>query len=215
MKITSINKRDENNIIIHLDNGEKLYLSLEIFMRNGLRRGDELSDESLALFIRENRKYFVRQSAIKYLAGRLHSSNELRVKLYKKKYEPEIVSEVIEELKTKGFINDYDFALCYAGENIKNKLWGKNKVKAGLIQKSISGDVIEKVIAELFNEDEEIDNAVALAGKKLKVLQKRGYDPQKLKQKLISFLLSRGYNYDLIRGIISKLNLKEDEIDFE
>lgn len=211
MKITAINKRDENNIVIHLDNDEKLYLSLEVFMRNGLRRGDELSEESFALFVRENRKYFVRQSAIKYLANRLHSSNELKIKLLKKKYDPDIVAEIIEELKTKGFINDREFALCYANENIKNKLWGRNKIKAGLIQKSISSQIIDDVLGELFIDDEdELNNAQQLAAKKLKVLQNRGYDSVKLKQKLISFLLSRGYNYDLIKRILSNLNIEND-----
>lgn len=210
MKITSIIKRDENNIVIHLDNDEKLYLSLEVFMKNGLRRGDELSDDSFALFVRENRKYFVRQSAIKYLTNRLHSSNELRIKLLKKKYDSDIVAEVIEELKAKGFLNDREFALCYATENIKNKLWGRNKVKAGLIQKSIKGDIIESVLQELFNEEDETDNAVQLANKKLRILEKRGYDSVKTKQKLISFLLSRGYSYDLIKRILSNLNIETE-----
>jgi len=210
MKITSILKRDENNIVIHLDNDEKLYLSLEVFMKNGLRRGDEISDESFALFVRENRKYFVRQSAIKYLTNRLHSSNELRIKLLKKKYDGDIVAEVIDELKAKGFLNDREFALCYANENIKNKLWGRNKVKAGLIQKSIKGDIIDSVLQELFNEDDETDNALQLANKKLRILEKRGYDSVKTKQKLISFLLSRGYSYDLIKRILSNLNIETE-----
>lgn len=211
MIITGINKRDENNIILHLDNGEKLYLSLEVFMKNGLRRGDEISEDRFALFVRENRKYFVRISALRYLANRMHSSHELKIKLVKKKYEKEIVNEVVDELNKRGLINDYAFAVSYAEENIRNKLWGKNKVKAGLIQKSISGDIIDTVLSELFTEDDEIENAVQLAAKKLKTLQSRKYDANKTKQKLITFLMARGYNYELIKNVLYRIKLDADD----
>jgi regulatory protein len=215
MKIVSINKKDDNNFIVLLDNDEKLYLSLETLMKNGLRRGDEISDESAALFIRENRKYFIRISALRFIANRLHSANELKLKLIKKQYESDLVAEIIAELEEKGFIDDFRFALSYASENIRNKLWGKNKVKAGLFQKAVSANIIDRVIKELFSEEDEVENAAELAEKKLKPLLNRGLEPEKIKRKIISFLQSRGYSFTVIKQAINRLNLggNQDEIN--
>lgn len=213
MKISAINRKDENTIVLHLDNGEKLFLSLEVFMKNGLRSGDEISEDRFAFYVTENRKYFIKRSAVRFLANRYHSSNELKNKLLRKKYEKELVLDVIDELLEKKLLDDYVFAINYANENIKNKLWGRNKVKSGLIQKSVKPEIIEKVISELFGEgDSEIENAIALAKKKKNTLNKRNMEPLKLKQKLITFLMSRGYNYDLIKNILRQIDEDIDDM---
>jgi len=211
MVITAINKKDDNNFIIHLDNGDKLYLSLEVFMKNGLRKGDEISEDRFAFFVRENQKYFVRLSALRFIANRLHSSRELNTKLLKKKYDKEIVAEIVADLSSKGLINDFDFALAYAGENVRNKQWGKNKIKAGLFQKGVASQIIDKVLEGFFAEDDELDNAVRLAQKKKNILVKRNMDEQKLKQKLITFLISRGYSYELAKNALYKMSLPVDD----
>jgi len=38
MIITRVVKKDDTNVIVYLDNNEKLYLSYEVFLRNGLRK---------------------------------------------------------------------------------------------------------------------------------------------------------------------------------
>jgi hypothetical protein len=81
MVISRIEKKDNTNVIIYLDNDEKIYLAYEIVLKNGLRKGVEISESHYNFLIRENQKFFIRKKANDYLGKRIHSANELRRKL--------------------------------------------------------------------------------------------------------------------------------------
>jgi len=87
MKIERVVKKDDENVIVYFDTQEKLFLSYEIFMQNRLKKDMEISEDGFALLIRENRKYFIKKKAFNFLGRRMHSYNELKLKLLRKKYE--------------------------------------------------------------------------------------------------------------------------------
>ena len=212
MKVKSISKKDENNVIVHLDNDEKLFLSYEIFLKNGLKKNDEISDDRFSVLVNQNQLYFIKQRAVRYLARRLHSVNELKIKLKQKGYDSNLIENVLSDLIEKNYLSDYEFASQYADENIRNKLWGKNKLKAELIKKGVSASVISRVLEEKISSGaEELESALELGKKKLKVLSSRNLEPRKLKEKLIAFLLTRGYPYDVVSRVVSGLLKNDDE----
>ena len=59
MIIQKIVKKDDKNVIVHLDEGEKLFLSKEVILKNGLRKGDVISEEKHASLIKENQSFFL------------------------------------------------------------------------------------------------------------------------------------------------------------
>jgi regulatory protein len=216
MKVLSISKKDDNNVVVHLDNGEKLFLSYEVLLKNGLKKNDEISEDRFSFLVGQNQLYFIKQRAARYLARRLHSVNELKIKLRQKGYENTLIDEVISDLRSKNYLNDYEFASQYADENIRNKSWGENKLKAELIKKGVPGSVISRVLEEKISSgEEETEAAIALAVKKLKVLSSRSLEPRKLKEKLISFLLSKGYSYDAASRAVSNVLKNDDELFYE
>jgi len=81
MIITRVVKKDDTNVIVYLDNNEKLYLSYEVFLRNGLRKDLEIPDGHFDLLIKENQRHFVKQKALAYISRRHHSVAEIRRKL--------------------------------------------------------------------------------------------------------------------------------------
>ncbi|MGE5810911.1 MAG: hypothetical protein ACM339_05380, partial [Ignavibacteria bacterium] len=86
MKIERIVKKNNRDIIISFDNGEDLFLSKEILLKSGLRKNDELSEENISSLIEENKKFYIKQAAFRYLGKRIHSTDELKLKLRQKKY---------------------------------------------------------------------------------------------------------------------------------
>lgn len=202
MRIVKVAKKDENNVIVYLDTEEKLYLSYEVFLKNGLKKNDEISESRFSLLVRENQKYHIKQRAWRYLARRMHSINELKLKLAKKGYERDLIQNVIDELIKSNYLDDYQFALQFAQENIANKLWGKVKVKAELMKRGVDSQTVDRVINEKFPEGNLIENAIELAFKKFKALQFRNYEVQKLKMKLLTFLASRGYDYETSKNAV-------------
>ena len=194
MKIEKVTKKDGNTVIVHLDDGQKLFLSYEVFMKNGLRKNDEISDGRFSSLITENQLYHIKQRALRYLGRRPHSVSELRIKLRGKDYAAELIDAVISELKEKRFLDDKNFAQLFTEENLSVKKWGKNKLRSELIKRGITRDIIDEVLAERLGGDEQTENAEDLARKKFRSLISRKLDKDKLRVKLLSFLASRGYD---------------------
>jgi regulatory protein len=205
MRIEKIEKKDERNVTITFEDGEKLYLAYDIFLKNGLRKNEEISESRFALLIEENQKFHLKQKAFTYLGRRLHSAYELKIKLRQKGYNPDFIAQVVDELKSGKYVNDYEFASLYADENIRNKLWGRKKLESELFKKGIDREIIARVADEKFSSGSELDKALELGRKKLKSLQSRKIDNEKLKTKLISFLMTKGYDYDVCRRAIETL----------
>lgn len=212
MKITRVVKKDSRNVSICLDDGKVIFINYEVFLRSRLKKNDDISENQLDLLIKENQRFAVRQRAFRYLGRRLLSENELRLKLKQKKYDDIIINEIIEDLKEKNYLNDFEFANVFASENIRNKFWGKNKLKAELMKRGVSNEIISDVISEKFQDGNDLQNAVDLAEKKYKLLALRSLEQKKIKEKLISFLFSKGYEYEIIKEAVEKLIKSGDEI---
>ncbi|MGD1008496.1 MAG: regulatory protein RecX [Ignavibacteriaceae bacterium] len=199
MRIDGIEKKNEKNVTITFENGERLYLAYDVFLKNGLKKNDEFSESRFSFLVEENQLFHLKQKAFHYLGRRLHSSYELKLKLKRKGYKQELIEQVIEELINGNYVNDYEFASLFADENIGNKLWGRKKLEAELFKKGIDRNIISQIINEKFSTGSELDQALELGRKKIKSLLSRGIDNGKLKIRLVSFLQTKGYDYEISR----------------
>ena len=204
MRIISVTQKDDRNVSIVLDNEKVLFLSNEIFMKSGLRKGNEISEDLFSSLVEENRSFFLKQKAFRYLGRRLHSVKELRLKLRRKDCDDRLIELVVEELKDKNYLNDYDFAVQFTDENIKNKLWGRAKLESELRKKGIEREIIDEVLREKLTGESEAENAVLLLQKKLETLDIKKSNEEKTKLKLINYLAGKGYDYDAIRQAVEE-----------
>ena len=209
MKITRIVKKNAGNVVIHFDNDEVLFLSLDIFYKSGLKKNDEISDDRFSSLIKENRIFHIKQRAFRYLGRRQHSSSELRIKLIQKSYETELINEVLDDLKNKNYLDDEEFAKMFVEEKIKLKLWGEQKLRSELIKRGIKSEIISDVLRNKISDEDKLNNVMIVASKKYDTLKNRNLDNDVIKKKLVTFLNSRGYNYDVIKEVCDEL-LKED-----
>lgn len=205
MKITRIVKKDDNNVIVYLDNDEKFFLTYEVFLKNGLRKNAEIPTDHFAFLMRENQKYHIKQKAFSYIARRHHSIFEIKTKLRQKKYDKDLIEEIITDLSVSKYLDDYEFSRVFTEENVRLKLWGKNKIKAELMKRGVDARIISEVMSENFPEGNDFNSAIELAKKKVKILTKRNFEEKKLKQKLYVFLSSRGYDYETSREAVDKV----------
>ena len=213
MKVTRIVKKDARNVVIHFDNDEVLFLSLDIFYISGLKKNDEISDDRFSSLIKENRLFYIKQRAFRYLGRRQHSTSELRIKLKQKGYETEFINEVLDDLKQKDYLDDKKFAEMFVEEKIKLKLWGEQKLRSELIKRGINSKIISDILRNKISDEDKLNNAMIIASKKYHTLRNRYSDKDVIKKKLITFLNSRGYNYDVIKEVCDKLIIEEDNYD--
>lgn len=209
MKIDRVVRKDEKNVSVYFDDGQRLILSEDTFYNSGLRKGDEISEDRFSFFVEQNILYHIKQRALLFLGRRFHSEKELLLKLKSKLYDERLIKLVLNDLKEKSFINDQIFANHFVEEKLKKKSWGKNKIRAALFNKGVSGAIIDETLALFDSHLDQNEAAFLLAKKKYENLKSREPDERKLKQKIISFLLSRGFEFEITSEVVNRI-IKQD-----
>ncbi|MCL5775221.1 MAG: RecX family transcriptional regulator [Patescibacteria group bacterium] len=136
-----------------------------------------------------------------YLLGlKLRTEGEMREKLRLKKYNPEIIEEVLKELLANRYIDDQRYAEVYLENLKKYKHFGFFGIKKKLMEKRLTPDIIANILNEGLNEAEETKIARDFLRK-----QKAGIE----KQKLASRLASRGFRSNVIFAVLGNPLLED------
>jgi len=211
MRILKVVKKGKSDVTIYFDNDSLLFLAVEVFLKSGLKKGDDISDDRFSLLIEQNKLFHIKQRAFRLLGRRQHSSSELRRKLWNKDYEQKLIDEVIEDLKKNGYLNDKEFIRAFVAEKSKTKNWSSKKIKGELFKRGVASKLIDELLSGQPTESD-LESAIKLAKKKYEVLLKRNLEPKELRNKLSTYLFSKGFEYDLIKEVISKLiKVNDDE----
>ncbi|MFM9944283.1 MAG: regulatory protein RecX [Bacteroidia bacterium] len=125
---------------------------------------------------------------------------EVKNKLYELGCNTDTVNEVMVKLIETNFLNEERFAKAYAGGKFRVKKWGRLKIKRELAARKISDYCIKSAMKEI-DEKDYWECLVQLIKKKLPA--KADWKDQ---QKIITWLMSRGFELDLIKEAISQNN---------
>jgi regulatory protein len=130
---------------------------------------------------------------------RCHS--EVKEKLYKlgvfKNEHDAIISTLIEE----DYLNEERFAIAFAGGKFRMKQWGRIKIKYELKQKQVSEYSIKKALQQI-QENEYREGLKKLADEKYAALKNEQHLLRK--KKTIDYLLQRGFEMELVRGMVGE-----------
>ena len=137
----------------------------------------------------------IKQKIVNYCVYQDRCHAEVEQKMREFLLIPEAKEEILLYLIKENYLNEERFTRSYVRGKFYLKKWGKNKIKVNLLQKGIS----EKLIVKAYGE---IDDNEYLAAIKT-ILEKiiptfKGLKEYQKKQKAIKYLLSKGYEYDLI-----------------
>lgn len=209
MKISSIRIK-KIYCDIYFDNGERLNIHKDVIINNNLYTNKSIDSDELDEIKKEDEYLRTKNSAFRILTRRSNSEAELIKKLRKREYPISTVKKVIDELKSKGYVNDLDFAIRFSEMRLKKYGW--NRVKQELYQKGISKELFTSIENEIETHPQE-DELKEIALKKYNSLIKRENEPYKIKQKLFSYLVSRGYDFDDSKNIISNIVSQSDDYE--
>lgn len=212
MQIIKVVKKGKSDVTIYFDNDSMLFLAVAVFLKSGLKKGDDISDDRFSLLIEQNKLFHIKQRAFRLLGRRQHSSSELTRKLWNKDYEQKLIDAVIEDLQKNGYLDDKEFIRAFVAEKGKAKNWSSKKIKAELFKRGIDSKIIDEIL-DAQTKCSDNDSAMKLAKKKYEVLSKRNLEPKELRNKLSTYLFSKGFDYDLIKEVCNKL-LKAEPDEF-
>ncbi len=119
--------------------------------------------------------------------------------LQEKGFTPETAACVIDHLEASGLSGDAEFARLWVESRLWRRPRGKHALVSELLQKGISEDLINTVLADI---DEE---ATARTAVRPKLRQWRRMDDNDASRKIIDFLRRKGFPYALCRQIAEEM----------
>lgn len=134
--------------------------------------------------------------AVTLLAVRNRSRLEIRQSLLRRKYDHAVIEMVLFKLEKEKLLNDEEFSAQWVQARMSK--YGPIRIAQELRMKGIDRDMTGSAIQEVLTEDQELENAVLLAMKKLRT-EKTDAEEIKRFQRITSFLVRRGYSWEIAR----------------
>ena len=154
---------------------------------------------------KKNKTYTKKEALIKaaaYCAYQERNQQEVRSKLFSYGLDPDEVDELIIQLSAEKLLDEERYAKAYVRGKYSLKRWGRRKIMQGLKASRISDYCIKQGLKEIDPAVYE-ENLVYLLEKKNRTEKER--NPMLRNQKLSYYLMSKGYENDLVQDAIKQL----------
>ena len=205
MKITKIEKK-KRLYLLELDGSEKLYITEDTIVRFMLSKGMEITEQELSEIQGYAQFSYGKNLALYHLSFKQRTAKEVKDYLTQHDIQPEIISQVLDNLKKENWINDRKYANSFIQSNLLAGDKGAFVLKQKLSQKGISSTIIEEELSR-FDFTELTDK---VAEKLLKKHQ--GKLPSKaLQDKILQSLINKGFSYSQAKTAYQHLEIEEDQ----
>lgn len=137
-----------------------------------------------------------------YCAYQERSQWEVRRKLYDKGIKGDAAEELIVDLISSDFLNEERYARAFARGKFRIKHWGRVRITRELKMREISPRCIQDGLSEI-DPEEYYDTILTQAEKKWEKTSEK--DAFKKRYKVIQYLMSRGFEQDLVQEAVSSI----------
>lgn len=201
MLITEITELDKKRCKIFID-GEYAFVLYKGEIRDyRIKSGEEISesiyDEIISAVLPKRAKL----RAMNLLQKKDYTEKQLRNKLSEGLYPADIIDDAISYVKSYKYLDDDRYARDYITYHMDSR--SRSRITQDLAGKGISKELIATAMDELYADD---DGSSEIEQIRL-LLVKKHYDPEnsdyKEKQKIMAFLMRKGYSMSLIRKAMS------------
>ena len=197
MIVTDIVELDKKRCKVYLD-GEYAFVLYKGELRDcDVKAGQELKADKYTEIMEVLLPKRCKLRAMNLLQKKDYTERQLRDKLSEGLYTQELIDEAIAYVKSYHYLDDERFARDYITYHMPTR--SRNRIIQDLTGKGISKDVCIPIIEELYAEE---DSEVELEQIR-QLLLKKHYDPEtfdfKEKQKIMAFLMRRGFQMSDIR----------------
>ncbi|MGB9771757.1 MAG: regulatory protein RecX [Candidatus Kapaibacteriota bacterium] len=203
-KIQSIKKsKRQNYCIVEFDTDEQIELSLDLVAKHKLAKGRILDTERLGEILKEQRVFEAKNLALNFVSYRKRTKHEVVQKLKEKHFFVDEIQLATQFLEDFGYIDDREFAKNYTKYALDIKKYSLARIKQVLLRKGLEKGLIDEVLKEFTNEEDEYENALELALKKLKQLEKQEKD--KPIQRVAQYLYNKGFDWEIVKKVCDSL----------
>lgn len=140
--------------------------------------------------------------ALKLLAMRALTTEELRRRLARRGYAPDQITAVVARLTASGYLDDAEYAKAWARARAHRHSLGPARLARELRSRGIAETEISGALREAFSERGARELAEAAAVRKLSGLQ--GLAPEVARRRLGAYLTRRGFALEIVLALCRK-----------
>ncbi len=197
MIVTDI-KRKRGRVNVFIDGEPVLELSAKLAAERGIRPGRTVTEEELAELADADARRRAMDAAVRLLSYGPRSVHELRDRLKRKSFEPEIIAATIDRLKELSYVDDEAFARSWAESRQSSRPRSARLLASELRLKGIAPQVANEATSAISDEEA----AYEAASGRLRSL--RGLQYKTFRERLGRFLSSRGFDYGVARETVDR-----------
>lgn len=209
-KITQA-KKTKNRFHIYVERNKKeeyaFSVSEDLLVNEQLLKGKELSEADIGRLRKKDDADKAMQKSLNYLSYRMRSETEVTSYLKDLEVGDEDIDDIMQRLRKLDFLDDRRFAESYVRTKRDTGKKGPMLIEQELMQKGISKALIHKALEE-YPEELQLEHAVKMVEKKQTSYKKEG--PKKKEQKLMQFILQRGFSQSVAARAVSAAEIEED-----
>jgi regulatory protein len=176
----------------------------DILIKHRLVKGQAIDQARMEMIVKDDELQQAYLNALKWLGVRARTSKEVRERLITKEYTEDIVEEVLRRLREQKYIDDTDFAKRWADERVRLHKKGRRWVRQELKEKGVPEQAIHDALSEVDEETEWV-SALSLGQKRWGRGSSKSDEPWQRKQRVLAFLVRRGYSVELASRVVKKL----------
>ena len=193
--ITDLKQGVKNPTRVNVFVNNKFAFSLDVaqIVDYKLKIGKEISDDERKELEKASEFGKLYQRTLEWVLVRPRSEKEVNDYLYKKIYEKKLANDyvdlIINKLKEKKYLNDFEFAKWYVENRFVKKGVSQKRLKTELVKKGINSEAIDEALTM---RDDEKEILKIIAKKRAK------YDDEKL----VNYLCRQGFSFELARNLV-------------
>ena len=199
-RITAISVQKKNSQRINVFVDSCFSFSVSRIVGAWLKVDQTISQQKISELILADDLERAFQSAANFIQYRIRSEAEVEQNLKKKGFTEPIINNTVNRLKEAGMVNDEEFARQWVEIRITTKPRSRRLLEYELRQKKVDHLQIQQAIASI---PDELTLAVQAARKKLP--QFNNLEKDVFTKKVSSYLLRKGFGYEVIRQAIEQL----------
>lgn len=146
-----------------------------------------------------------RNAALRLLAVRSRSRGEMRERLLRKEYSPEIIEHVISRLDAVGLLDDARFAESLVRDRIRAGTRGTTAILAELRRRHVAADTARAALATVFADEDVAEETLCIAAAEKWLRTHPDDDVKRRRRKLAASLARRGFGTHALRTAVDQL----------
>lgn len=201
-------------VLVHLDRGDPLEVTLEAFELVGLRVGDTLEATRRRSLLEADADVRVREAALELLAVRARTRRDLRRRLCRKGFGAARVDACLDRLEKKGLLDDRAIAEAFVRGRLHHRPRGRSRLASELRAQGVEGEVARAAVERVFEDEAVSDERLATESAEA-WLKRQGPDVaaalaqgrrtperERARRRLFGYLARRGFAGDALRSAL-------------